>query len=152
MSTNIRQERMARLLFEELSIIVGSELEDPRLSLARVTDVKVSRDLRNVKVFVYHDDEEVSQRDVLNALRQAQPYVRREIATRCTMRAVPELMFAYDESPQRAARINDLLAQIAEERSNSTTDDAGANATNEGDQTSGDQPNDATNAGPEMER
>ena len=116
MSTNIRQERMARMLFEELSIIVGSELEDPRLSLARVTDVKVSRDLRSVKVFVFHDDDEVSQRDVLDALRQAQPYVRREIATRCTMRAVPELIFSYDESPQRAARISELLAQIAEER------------------------------------
>ncbi len=124
MSTNIRQERMARMLFEELSIIVGSELEDPRLSLARVTDVKVSRDLRNVKVFVFHDDDEVSRRDVLDALRQAQPYVRREIATRCTMRAVPELLFSYDESPQRAARISELLAQIAEERADEAIADA----------------------------
>ena len=119
MSSNIRQERMAQMLLEELSIIVGSELQDPRLTLARVTDVQVSKDLRNVKVFVYHDDEEVSRRDVLDALRQAQSYVRSEIATRLTMRAVPELMFVYDESPQRAERINELLAQIARERENS---------------------------------
>ena len=110
MSTNIRQERMARMLFEELSIIVGSELEDPRLSLARVTDVKVSRDLRNVKVFVFHDDDEVSQRDVLDALRQAQPYVRREIATRCTMprRAGTALLVRRIAPTRRAASANCL--------------------------------------------
>ena len=133
MSTTIRQERLASMLLEELSIIVGSELQDPRLALARVTDVRVSKDLRNVKVFVFHDDDEVPQREVLNALRQAQPYVRREIATRCTLRAVPELHFSYDESPQRAARINELLAQIAEERE-ATQDDHDAGASENGDE------------------
>ncbi|MCB0045221.1 MAG: 30S ribosome-binding factor RbfA [Caldilineaceae bacterium] len=116
-SANIRQERLAQMLFEEFSIIIGSELQDPRLVLAQVTDVRVSRDLRNVKVFVYHDDEEVSRRDVMQALEQARAYIRREIAQRLSLRAVPELLFIYDESPQRAARIQEILDQIAEERS-----------------------------------
>ena len=116
MSTHYRQERLQRMLFEELSIIIGSELQDPRLALAKVTDVQVSRDLRNVKVYVFSDDDEVSQREVIHGLNQAQPYVRRELATRCTMRAVPEVLFFYDESPQRAERVDELLAQIARER------------------------------------
>jgi ribosome-binding factor A len=124
MSSNIRQERLAQMLFQEFSIIIGSELQDPRLALAKVTDVRVSRDLRNVKIFVNHDDEEVSRREVMNALRQAQSYMRREIALRCALRAVPELFFMYDESPQRAARIDELLEQIASERNNQHSDDA----------------------------
>jgi ribosome-binding factor A len=123
MSTNIRQERLAQMLFQEFSIIIGSELQDPRLALAKVTDVRVSRDLRNVKIFVSHDDEEVSRREVMDALRQAQSYMRREIALRCALRAVPELFFMYDESPQRAARIDELLEQIASERNNQQADD-----------------------------
>ena len=58
--TTIRQQRVAELLFEELSIMIASELNDPRLSLVQVTSVDVSRDLRNVKVYVSHDDDEVS--------------------------------------------------------------------------------------------
>ena len=115
MST-IRQQRLAELLYEELNIMVAGELNDPRLSLVKVTNVDVSKDLRNVKVFVSHDDDEISRRDVMAGLRQATPFLRRQIAVRCTMRAVPELFFTYDDSPAQAARVEALLRQIAEER------------------------------------
>lgn len=115
MST-IRQQRLAELLYEELSIMVAGELNDPRLSLVKVTNVDVSKDLRNVKVFVSHDDEEVSRREVMAGLRQATPFLRRQIALRCTLRLVPELYFAYDDTPARAERVDALLRRIAEER------------------------------------
>lgn len=115
MST-IRQQRVAELLFEELSIMISNELDDPRLSLVRVTSVNVSRDLRNVNVYVTHDDDELSKRDVLHGLRHAMPYMRRQIAIRCSLRAVPELSFHYDDTPERAARVDELLRQIANSR------------------------------------
>lgn len=116
MSSNIRQQRLAELLFEELSIMIASELEDPRVSLVRVTSVDVSRDLRNVKVYVSHDDDSVTKTEVLHGLRHAIPYLRREIASRCVLRAVPELLFYYDDTPENAARVDTLLRQIAQER------------------------------------
>lgn len=115
MST-IRQQRVSELLFEELSIMISNELDDPRLSLVRVTSVNVSRDLRNVNVYVTHDDDELSKRDVLQGLRHAMPYMRRQIAIRCSLRAVPELSFHYDDTPERAARVDELLRQIANNR------------------------------------
>ena len=59
------------MLFEELSIMVGGELSDPDLSLVSVTDVIISRDLRNAKIFVSHDDDEVTNGQVLRALKRA---------------------------------------------------------------------------------
>jgi ribosome-binding factor A len=115
MST-IRQQRVAELLFEELSIMIANELSDPRLSLVRVTSVDVSRDLRNVKVYVTHDDDELSNREVLQGLRHAMPFLRRQLAVRCSLRAVPELSFFYDDTPLRAARVDELLRQIATNR------------------------------------
>ena len=112
----IRQQRVAELLYEELSILIGNELSDPRLSLVQVTNVDVSKDLRNVKVFVSHDDENVTKQQVLQGLRHATPYLRRQIATRASLRAVPELLFYYDDTPEKAARIDALLRQIAAER------------------------------------
>jgi len=115
MST-IRQERVSELLYQELSILISNELEDPRLALLTVTNLDVSRDLRTVKVYVTHADENVSRRAVLTGLKNASAFMRRQIAQRCGLRVVPELLFYYDESPERAARVDELLRQIAEER------------------------------------
>jgi len=112
----IRQERVSELLFQELSIMISNDLEDPRLSLLTVTNLDVSRDLRTVKVYVSHSDESVSRRSVLVGLKNASAYMRRQIAERCGLRVVPELIFYYDESPERAARVDELLRQIAAER------------------------------------
>jgi len=115
MST-IRRQRVAEMLFQELSILIANELADPRVSLVEVTSVDVSPDLRSVKLFVRHDDEEVSKRQVLQGLKHAVPYMRREIANRCNLRVVPELLFYYDDTAEKAARVDALLRQIAEER------------------------------------
>lgn len=131
MKNTVRQERVSRMLFEELSIIVGSELSDPKLALARVTDVRISRDLRNAKVFVTHDDEEVPPKEVLWALKSATPYIRSQIAMRSTTRAVPEFVFHYDDSPERAERIDTLLAEIAAERGDAPQDDNASNGSGE---------------------
>lgn len=116
MSSEIRQQRVAELLFEELSIMLASELQDPRVSLTEVTRVEISKDLRNAKVFVHHADEGVAQRDLLKGLQHATPWLRGQLAVRCGLRVVPELLFYYDDSPDKAARIDELLRKIAEER------------------------------------
>ncbi|MBV7332796.1 30S ribosome-binding factor RbfA [Chloroflexi bacterium TSY] len=114
--TTIRQQRVSNLLFEELSILIGSELEDPRLSLVTVTSVVISRDLRNAKIYINHQDDEVSQSDVLQGLTNAAGYMRRQIAERCGLRVAPELLFYYDDTPEKAARVDELLRKIAQER------------------------------------
>lgn len=114
--TTIRQQRVTELLYEELSIMVANELDDPKLGLVTVLAVQVSRDLRNVKVFVNHQQEDVSRREVIKGLERATPYLRGQLAVRCSLRMVPELNFYYDDTPEKAARVDDLLRQIAQER------------------------------------
>jgi ribosome-binding factor A len=116
MSSNIRQERVAGFLYEELSIMVSSELDDPRLSMVEVTEVEVSKDLRSAKVHVHNRDDEISRSELLKRLQRAIPYLRSQIAERSALRMVPELVFQYDDSPAQAARVDELLRQIAQER------------------------------------
>lgn len=116
MSSEIRQQRVAGLLFEEMSIMLAGELADPRISLVTVTDVRVSKDLRNARIYVSHQDEEVPRRDVLKALRSATPFVRGQLAERLGLRVVPELIFTYDDTPEKVARVDEILRQIAAER------------------------------------
>ena len=111
-------------MFEELSILIDGELSDPKLTMTSVTEVVVSQDLRSAKVYVSHQDDEIARREVIAALKRATPYLRGELATRLSLRAVPELLFYYDDSPERAARIEELLQQIAAERDSLSTTDA----------------------------
>ncbi len=96
--------------------MISSELEDPRLTMISVTEVAVSRDLRSVRVFIHQADSDLPKRDLLAGLQSATPYMRRQLAQRCGLRVVPELNFVYDDTPERAARIDELLQQIAQER------------------------------------
>ncbi len=114
----IRQERVTGMLYEELSIMVSNELDDPKLSLVTVTNVEVTRDLRSVKVFVNHQQEEVSAREVIKLLQRAAPYLRSQLAERCQLRMVPELYFTYDTLPIQAARVDELLRQLRQDREN----------------------------------
>lgn len=114
--TTIRQQRVQELLYQELSILIANELEDPQLSLLTVTNVIVSRDLRNTKVYVHSEEEDVPRRVILRRLQRAVPYIRRQLAERLTLRVVPELIFYYDDTPERAARVDELLQRIRAER------------------------------------
>ena len=114
--TTIRQERAAELLYQELSILIGNELDDPTLELLGVTNVVVSPDLRVAKVYVHQDSEEIARSAVLARLKRAAPFLRRQLAQRVSFRAVPELIFYYDDTPDQAARVDKLLQSIAEER------------------------------------
>jgi ribosome-binding factor A len=89
--------------------------------------VNVSRDLRNVNVYVAHDDDELSKRQVLQGLRRATPYLRRQLAVRASLRAVPELSFHYDDTPEKAARVDELLRQIAAGRLTDNSDNGSDN-------------------------
>lgn len=136
----IRQQRVANLLFEELSILIGHELSDPRLTLVSVTGVQISRDLRNAKVFVYSQDEEVDKGQVLKGLQHATPFLRGQVAERCGLRMVPELLFVYDDTPERAERVNALLQQIASTRTQSDAGDTAlASPAESTEETSGDE-------------
>ena len=46
-----RPERIAETLREEIAQIVGYELEDPRLTMVTVTEVRVADDLRDASVY-----------------------------------------------------------------------------------------------------
>lgn len=107
-----RPERIAETLREEISQIVGYELDDPRVETVTVTEVRVSENMRDAKVFVLVEgsDEQISE--AMSALHRAAPYIRKQVAFALDLRHAPALHFARDTVEERANRIEDLLSQI----------------------------------------
>ncbi|HET9867593.1 MAG TPA: 30S ribosome-binding factor RbfA [Nitrospira sp.] len=107
-----RPERMAEALREEISEVVGFELDDPRLEGVTVTDVTVADDLRDAKVFVLVDGDEAEIAGAMKALQNATVFVRQQVALNLSLRHVPHLHFARDTAEENAARVNAILGDL----------------------------------------
>jgi ribosome-binding factor A len=97
---------------EVLSLILINKLEDPRLADVSVTDVKVDRELDFANIYVSSLAGSKHSKEVLEALNHARGYLKHELASEIDLRVMPKLRFFWDPTPERADRINTLLAQI----------------------------------------
>ena len=104
-----RPERLAESLREEIAEVVSFELDDPRLEAVTVTDVKVSDDLRDAKVYVVVQGTEDEKKAAMKALQHATIFVRQQVAMNLSLRNIPHLHFARDTAEENAARVNELL-------------------------------------------
>ncbi len=103
---------MADVLREEITEIVGYELEDPRLRSVTVTDVRVAENLRNANVFVLVTGSEEQIKEALTALNRAATFVRQQVALSMNLRYAPILHFARDTVEENAARIESKLEEV----------------------------------------
>ena len=110
-----RPERVADIVREEISQIVGFELEDPRLTMVTVTDVKISDNLRDARVYVTVAGDEREHQAALNALRHAAPYVRKQLSLSLSLPRTPEIHFVRDRIEEQGERVDHLLHSIQQE-------------------------------------
>lgn len=110
-----RTERIAETLREEIAQIVGFELEDPRLTMVTVTEVRVADDLRDASVYVTVQGDEDDHQKALKALEHAAPYVRRQLGFSMNLRHTPVLHFVRDTVEEKAERVDALLQEIGSE-------------------------------------
>ena len=110
-----RAERYTDTLREEIGQIVGYELEDPRLTMVTVTDVRLSKDKRAARVYVTIAGGEKEHQEVLAALRHAAPYVRKQLGLSLNLPRTPELHFVRDRVEEEGERVDQLLEEIERE-------------------------------------
>ena len=111
-----RAGRVSETIREELAEIIGFEMEDPRLAVVDITDVRVAPDLRHAHVRVGLSGDEREQRAALTALDHARNYLRHELARRLNLRKMPELHFMADPAPDATERVEILLKRAKKNR------------------------------------
>ena len=110
-----RPQRVADILREEISQIVGYELEDPRLTTVTVTDVRLSADKRAARVYVTVAGDEEEHKLALAALKHAAPYVRKQLGLSLNLPRTPEIHFVRDRAEEQGERVDQLLHEIERE-------------------------------------
>ena len=107
-----RPEKLAETLKEEIAEVVGFEMDDPRLATVTVTEVTVTSDLGDAKVFVLVGGSEREIDEALKALRNAATFVRQQVAMNLSLRHAPLLHFVRDTAEENAARVGELLQDL----------------------------------------
>ncbi len=109
-----------RRVDEAVRQVVGdavSELKDPRVGFVTVTDVRTSPDLRHARVYVSvlgaagGSSVEPEREDSLAGLRSAHGYLQGRIARELHLKRTPALEFVYDDTTDRAMRLERLIEE-----------------------------------------
>jgi ribosome-binding factor A len=114
----LRARRVATQIRARLVELLAREVSDPIFSGVVVTEVELPDDLSIARVkarlLVGGDDEE-RRRLSMRALARASTRLRRALGRSLKLKRVPELRFVYDTGVDASKRVDELLAEIAQD-------------------------------------
>lgn len=113
---SVKTERAASIIKRTISAMLTTELADPRLGFATVTDVEVTEDLSYAKVYVSFLGQPEHREQGMRTLERAKGRIRSQVASRLSTRKCPELIFVYDDTYQKGERIDRLIDEIHEKQ------------------------------------
>jgi ribosome-binding factor A len=107
--TSGRMRRVDEAIRQVIGEVVAGELKDPRVGFVTVTDVRTSADLSHARVYVSVLGDEPDREATLAGLRSAHGYMQRRVASELRLKRTPTLDFIYDDTTDRAMRLEALL-------------------------------------------
>ncbi|MCK4852540.1 MAG: 30S ribosome-binding factor RbfA [Candidatus Omnitrophica bacterium] len=110
-----RVERIGKLLRREISVILQTEIDDPRVNNITITRVDMTRDLSLAKVFYVLFGDKEREAAAGAALKSHAKFIRGELAHRVSMRYTPSLSFRKDRSEEYKNSIDTVFENIEKE-------------------------------------
>ncbi|HUT23048.1 MAG TPA: 30S ribosome-binding factor RbfA [Sumerlaeia bacterium] len=111
-----RIKRVEEEYRHQLAQIIAYEIADPRVGLATVTRVRVSKDLSEAVVLVSFLEDDPAQADeALSVLQAARGYIKCLLAERLSLKRLPDPHFRLDNSAKKAFQVYDILSEIKRE-------------------------------------
>ena len=113
-----RTQRVSQEIQKEIAIILQREIKDPRVGMATVSGVDLSRDMAYATVFVTflnfmdedHNSEQV--KTGIKVLNDISGYIRSLLGKEMRLRIIPELKFEYDSSLVEGMRMSNLVSDV----------------------------------------
>jgi ribosome-binding factor A len=101
--------RVDEAVRQVLSDAVAQDLQDPRIGFVTMTSVKTSPDLRHARVYVSVLGDDEQRASTLAGLSSAHGALQRRLARELRMKRTPTLEFIYDDTTDRAMRLNEVI-------------------------------------------
>ncbi len=112
MKSYARSDRVSGEIQRIISDILRKDISDPRLNRVAISGVKMSKDLRNARIYFALSDGKYTRKDAAEAFNSALGFIKRTLAGQLGLRYMPDLRFYYDESFDYGAHIDQVLKAI----------------------------------------
>lgn len=106
-----RSLRIAEQIRRELVVLLRDTVNDPRVKSFSISEVIVTKDLSAAKVYFTPYAEDSDLKELQAGLDSCAAYLRKELGKLLHIRIIPTLSFHYDDTSEKAARLNELLSK-----------------------------------------
>ena len=114
-----RSDRVCGHIQKELSYLLQKKTNDPRLQMATITGVKVTRDLKIAYIYFTISGGEKVQKEAAQGFSSAAGFLKKSLAKKLGLRYMPDLKFIHDDSFDYGSRIDTLLKSLHKEQEQS---------------------------------
>ena len=104
-----RSDRVSGLIQKVLSEILKRDIGDPRLKMATITEVEVSRDLKLARIYFTAPGGKQKKDAAIKGFNSARGFIKRILAHEIDLKYMPEIKFFYDDSLDYGEHIDELI-------------------------------------------
>ena len=113
---SIKNTRVNAEVQRELSTILRGGIKDPRVApMTSVVAVEVAPDLKTCKAYISVLGSDEAAKAVVEGLRSAVGYIRKELARRVNLRNTPEIKFILDQSIEYGVNMSRLIDDVTKD-------------------------------------
>ncbi len=110
--------RLEETIRQMVAELLTRRVKDPRVHGVSITRVELSRDLSVAKIMYTIVGGSNDLANIHRGIESCKGFIRGNVTKHLRLRVIPEFVFVYDSSLDRAMEIEKLLHQIKEEQQN----------------------------------
>ena len=110
---SIKNTRVNAEVQHELANLIREGIKDPRIHpMTSVTGVEVAPDLKTCRAYISVLGDDEAKKNTIAGLKNAEGYIRRQLAKSINLRNTPEIRFMLDESIEYGVTMSKLIDQV----------------------------------------
>ncbi|MDD3628236.1 MAG: 30S ribosome-binding factor RbfA [Candidatus Humimicrobiaceae bacterium] len=100
----------------EISFIINTKVNDPRIGFVTVTGAELSVDFKWLDVFISIMGDEDEIKRSFEGLNSCKGFIKRNLQQRLKLRSVPSIKFLYDKSIDTGIRVSKILDDLEKDK------------------------------------
>ena len=110
---SIKNTRVNAEVQHELANLIREGIKDHRIHpMTSVTGVEVAPDLKTCRAYISVLGDDEAKKNTIAGLKNAEGYIRRQLAKSINLRNTPEIRFILDESIEYGVTMSKLIDQV----------------------------------------
>ncbi len=106
-----RAERISGKIQHAITDLLTKKMQDPRVEMATISDVKMTPDLRVAYVYITVYGSKKQNFEALEGFKNSKGFIKKRIAPKLGLKYMPDIKFIYDDSFDKAAKMDALIQQ-----------------------------------------